>query len=228
VFFGYSSSHLDYRCFDIESHRMYISCHVRFHEHVFLFDNSEQIARVSAPNPTQPTATILPNLTHSPLFTSHTAPHHPSSASALLSPPIKMPQPPTFPCPSPHACLSNHSAAGTCCRSVFPTLQHDASAGTGMPSGSLSTSPYSASHQATAESASAISPVVAASPLLATDSSTTSSPGLNLVVDLSSYPLQQDTSLSPFSPASPPLLSRHPMVLRPWQPKTANLVASAI
>ena len=31
-----------------KSHRMYISRHVRFHKHVFLFDNSEQIAQVSA------------------------------------------------------------------------------------------------------------------------------------------------------------------------------------
>jgi hypothetical protein len=46
------------------------------------------------------------------------------------------------------------------------------------------------------------------------------------VVDLSSYPLQQDTSLTPSSPTSPPLLSRHPMVLQPRQPKTTNLVAS--
>lgn len=33
--------------------------------------------------------------------------------------------------------------------------------------------------------------------------------------------------MTPTSPASPPLLSRYPMVLRPWQPKTANMVASA-
>jgi len=205
---------------------MYISCHVCFHEHVFPFDNSEQIARVSAPNPTQLAATILPNLTHSLLFTVHTAPHHPSSASTLQPPPTKTPQPPPFPCPSPHACLSNHSAAGIGCRSVFPSLQQDASTGAGTPFGSSSVSPYSASHQATAKSASAASLVVAASPLLATASPTTSSPGLNLVVDLSSYPLQQDTSLTPSSPTSPPLLSRHPMVLQPQQPKTTNLVAS--
>jgi len=41
VFFGYSSSYLGYQCFDIASHRIYISHHVRFHEHVFPFDNSE-------------------------------------------------------------------------------------------------------------------------------------------------------------------------------------------
>jgi hypothetical protein len=45
------------------------------------------------------------------------------------------------------------------------------------------------------------------------------------VVDLSSYSLQQDTSLTPCSPMSPPLLSHHLIVLRPWQPKTTNLVA---
>lgn len=48
----------------------------------------------------------------------------------------------------------------------------------------------------------------------------------SLVVDFSSYLLQQDTSLPPSSPVSPPLISRHPMVLRSQQPKTANLVAS--
>jgi len=91
VFFVYSSSHLGYQCFDIESHHMYISRHVRFHEHVFPFDNSKQIAKVSATNPTRPAATILPNLTHSLLFTSHTTPHHPSFASALPPPTTKTP-----------------------------------------------------------------------------------------------------------------------------------------
>ena len=33
--------------------------------------------------------------------------------------------------------------------------------------------------------------------------------------------------MTPTSPASPPLLSRHPMVLRSRQPKTANMVSSA-
>jgi hypothetical protein len=51
---------------------------------------------------------------------------------------------------------------------------------------------------------------------------------MNLVVDLSAYPLHQDTSVIPPSPASPPLLSRHPMVFRSRQPKTANMVSSAV
>ena len=49
VFLGYSSSHLGYRCFDIASEHIYISRHVRFHEHVFPFKNFEQIAKVSSP-----------------------------------------------------------------------------------------------------------------------------------------------------------------------------------
>jgi len=73
VFFGYSSSHLGYRCFDITSQYIYISRHVHFHEDVFPFDNSEHIAKVSAPPPTQPTTAFFSNLLHSSLFTSHTA-----------------------------------------------------------------------------------------------------------------------------------------------------------
>jgi histone deacetylase 1/2 len=121
VFFGYNSSHLGYRCFDIESHRMYISRHVRFHKHVFLFDKSEQIAQVSTQTHTPSPITILPNLTHSPLFTTQTTPHS-VSASALPSLPTQTSQPPPFPCCSPHASLSHHTAAGTCCSSVFPAL----------------------------------------------------------------------------------------------------------
>jgi len=225
VFFCYSSSHLGYRCFDIESHRMYISRHVRFHEHVFPFDKSEQIAQVLAQTHTPSPVTILPNLTHSPLFTDHTT-LHPASTSALPSPPTQTPQPPPFPCRSPHASLSHHAVAGTGCRSVFPALQHDVFASTETPSGSSSASPYSASHPVSADSVSAANPVVAVNPLLAAASSPASSSGLNLVVDLSAYPLHQDTSVTPTSPASPPLLSRYHMVLRSRQPKTANMVSS--
>ena len=47
------------------------------------------------------------------------------------------------------------------------------------------------------------------------------------MVDLSYYQLPQVSSLPLSSPASPPTRSRHPMTLRPRQPKTSNLVASA-
>jgi len=36
VFSRYSSSYFGYRCFDIAAQHIYISCHVHFHEHVFL------------------------------------------------------------------------------------------------------------------------------------------------------------------------------------------------
>jgi hypothetical protein len=48
------------------------------------------------------------------------------------------------------------------------------------------------------------------------------------VVDFFSYPLQQDILWPSSSPTSPPVIRRHPIVLRPQQPKTAKLVASAV
>jgi len=45
MFLGYSSSHLGYRCLDLVSQHIYVSCHVCFHEDVFSFANSEQIAQ---------------------------------------------------------------------------------------------------------------------------------------------------------------------------------------
>jgi len=78
VFFGYSSSHLGYRCFDIASHRIYISRHVRFHEHVFPFDNFEQIVKVSTTTPIPPATVTLPNLlNHPPPPTSISHPNSP-------------------------------------------------------------------------------------------------------------------------------------------------------
>jgi histone deacetylase 1/2 len=54
VFLGSSSSHLGYHCLDFASHRIYVSRHVRCHENVFLFANSEQITHTPIPS-TQPT-----------------------------------------------------------------------------------------------------------------------------------------------------------------------------
>ena len=72
-----------------------------------------------------------------------------------------------------------------------------------------------------------ILPVIRFMQTLAAASSPDSSPGLNLVVDLSAYPLHQDTSVMPPSPASQLVLSRHPMILRSRHPKTANMVSFA-
>jgi hypothetical protein len=58
-------------------------------------------------------------------------------------------------------------------------------------------------------------------------SSSSSPAGLQLMVDLSSYQLPHISSLPPSSSESPSARSSHPMTLRPRQPKTANLAASA-
>jgi hypothetical protein len=63
--------------------------------------------------------------------------------------------------------------------------------------------------------------------MLEAASSSSSPIGLQLMVDLSSYQLPQVSSLPPSSLTSPPPRSSHPMTLRPRQPKTANLAASA-
>ena len=84
VFLGYSSSHLGYRCLDSASQRIYVSRHVCFHENVFPFADSEQLARPSA---TSSQLTICPTCsppTISPLqnFPSAALPHlqhHPNS-----------------------------------------------------------------------------------------------------------------------------------------------------
>jgi len=148
---------------------MYISHHVRFHEHVFPFDKSEQIAQVSTQTHTPSPITILPNLTHSPLFTAQNTPH-PASASALPSLPIQTPQPSSFPFRSPHASFSHHIVAGTGCSSVFPALEHEVFDSSGTSSGSSSASLYSASNPISADSASAASSSLAVvfSPVIST------------------------------------------------------------
>jgi hypothetical protein len=110
VFLGNSSSHLGYRCLDLASQRIYVSCHVCFHKDVFPFANSEQIAqqRVTSSQPTHlptlnsslnfhPTAPPThntnsfalalaePNQTHHSPTMSATTPSPPNSASLSLS-----------------------------------------------------------------------------------------------------------------------------------------------
>ena len=82
VFFDYSSSYSGYQCLDIASQCIYISRYICFHEHVFPFNRSKQIAQSSSPSSIPPTTTLLPNLLHSPLFHTPTAPPHHSSTSA--------------------------------------------------------------------------------------------------------------------------------------------------
>jgi len=64
------------RCFDIASQCIYISHHVCFHEHVFPFYNSEQIAKVSTTPPALTATVLLLNMLHSPLFPPIQLCHH--------------------------------------------------------------------------------------------------------------------------------------------------------
>jgi len=194
VFFVYSSSHLSYRCFDIASHRIYISRHVRFHEHVFPFDNFEQIAKVSTTTPTPPaTVTLLNLLNHPPPPTSTSHLNSPQHSTLPLQTTTR-PQPPPIPWPSSYACLSNPYDASSVCQLVLSPH------GLGALSSPSSTSPSLAS--ILADLVSAYSPSSADSPVLEAASSSSPPAGLQLMVDLSFYQLPQVSSLPPSSPAS--------------------------
>jgi len=214
VFFGYSSSHLGYRCFDIASYSIYISRHVRFHEHVYPFDNSKQIAQVSNTTTTQPATVTLSILLHHPPLPTPNSHQH----SALPIQTATRQQPPPIPWPSSHACLSNPYDAGSTRQLV------SSPPGLGALFSPSSTSPSFTSIPI--DSVSAYNPSSADSLLLAAASSSSSPTGLQLMVDLSFYQLSHVSLLPPSPPASPPASSRHPMTPRPWQPKIANLVAS--
>jgi len=176
----YSSSHLGYRYLNIASHRIYISRHVRFHEHVFPFDNSEQIAKVSTITPTPPATITLPNLlNHPPPPTSTSHPNSPQH-SALPLQTATRPQPPPIPWPSSHAYLSNPYDAGSV-RHELVSSPH----GLGALSSPSSASPSLPSIPA--NSVSTYSPFSADSPVLEAASSLSSLVGLQLMVDLSSY-----------------------------------------
>jgi hypothetical protein len=208
VFLGYSSSHLSYHSLAIASQRIYIFRHVCFHEHVFPFNIFEQIAQSTSHSPSD--LAILPNLLISPLFHSHML-----ATSHLVhsyAPPSHTPvsthpqQPNNSPHPSPRACLSNNHTAGIGI-GLTPALQPIRSILLGSPGCPIIVSPLSCSDASAVNSAS-----------VSTD-------GLSLVVDLFSYSLQQDPpSYSPLH-ASPPMVSRHPMVLHSGQLKTTNLIA---
>jgi len=90
----YSSSHLDYYCLDLASQRIYVSRHVCFHEDVFPFAISEQIAQQAA-TPSQPThlltlTTSLNFLPVDPLYIT------PSRYAAPLAPPKQPHRPPSL------------------------------------------------------------------------------------------------------------------------------------
>jgi len=201
VFLGYSSSHLDYHCLDLESDRIYVSRHVRFHENVFSFAKSEQVTSSPVP-PTPPT--YLPSLNPPPSFqptTYQTGPNHnpilPSAAPHQTTPlPIDSATPSS---PShtvilsPYACLSNDHCAGT--GSPSPNAHVLRSVATEQP------------NSAADHPSSAAASLVSAVP---TSPSPASPAGLQLCVDLSSYPLQHLPGTCHTSPC--PAARQHPMV----------------
>ena len=191
MFLSYSSSHLGYRCLDLESHRIYVSRHVHFHENVFPFAKSEHVTSSPVP-PTQPT--YLPSL-NPPLYfqptTYQTGPNHnPILPSA--SPHQTTPLPIAFATPS--------SPSHTAILSPYACISNDHCAGTGSPSSDAHVLRSTVAEQpdsAAAHPSSAAASLVFAVP---TNPSTASSAGLQLCVDLSSYPLQHLPSTSHTSP----------------------------
>jgi len=156
VFLGYSSSHLSYRCLDLESDRIYVSCHVRFHENVFPFAKSEQVTFSPVP-PTLPP--YPPSLHPPPSFqptTYKTGPNHkpilPFAAPHQITPlPIDSATPSSpshTTILSPYVCLSNDHY--TCTGSPSPDVHILRSTATKQPGsatkqpGSASASPMSA------------------------------------------------------------------------------------
>ena len=210
VFLGYSSSHLGYRCLDLESHRIYVSRHVRFHETIFPFEKSEQVTSSLVP-PTPPT--YLPSLNPPPCFLPTT-------------PQLAPPNNPILPSVAPHqtipftiASATPSSPSHTAILSPYACLSNDYCAGTGSPSSdahvlwsAAAEQPGSAAEHPNSAAAFPVSAVP-------TSPSTMSPAGLQLYVDLSSYPLQHLPVIGHTSPC--PAARQHPMVLHPRQPKTA-------
>jgi len=89
LFLGYSSFHLGYRCLDLESHRIYVSCHVRFHENIFPFAMSEQVISSPVPHPTYLSSILEP----SSIFSASNLPNRsqPQPNSALCRTPPAYP-----------------------------------------------------------------------------------------------------------------------------------------
>jgi hypothetical protein len=190
VFLGYSSSHLGYRCLDLESGRVYVSRHVRFHECVFPFKKSEQVTTPPV-YPTPPT--YLPSLHLPPCFQPI-----PSQISRTHNSPLPLAAPPQL-APLPVDSTNPASPPHTAILSPRACLSNDYCAGTG----------------------SELQDSVAAQP----STSPASPPGLQFCVDLSSYPLQQIPGTGTATPC--PAAPKHPMVLRPRQPKTALTTTTA-
>ena len=217
VFLGYSSSHLGYRCLDLESHRIYVSRHVRFHENVFPFEKSEQVTSSLVP-PTQ--HTYLPSL-YPPLCFQPT--------THLTSPPNNPILPFTAPhqtTPLPIASATLSSLSHTAILSPYACLSNDHCAGIGSPSSDVHVLRSIAVEQSGSATEHPSSAAASPASTVPTSPSTASPAGLQLCVDLSSYPLQHLLGTGHTTPC--PAAHQHLMVLRPRQPKTALSTATVI
>jgi len=216
VFLGYSSSHLGYRCLDLKSHRIFVSRHVRFHETIFPFEKSEQVTSSPVP-PTPPT--YLPSLNSPPCFpptTSHPAP----------------PNNPILPSTAPHqtipltiAFATPSSPSHTAILSPYACLSNDYCVGTGSPSSDAHVLQSAAAEQPGSAAEHPSSATASPASAVPTSPSTVSPPGLQLYVDLSSYPLHNLPITGHTSPC--PAARQHPMILHRRQPKTALSTATA-
>lgn len=93
VFLGFSSYHKGYLCLNRQTGRIYVSCHVIFHETSFPFSSS--LPTSFSPNPS-----IVPLLSVPPLSTPSSFPiSHTPSPSPTLSPSPTSSPPPTSPSP---------------------------------------------------------------------------------------------------------------------------------
>ena len=187
---------------------IYVSLHVRFHEDVFPFTNSEQIAQQPFTSSQQ---THLPTLGPSLNFHPTSPPiHQTSSSNRPPTSPLLIHHSPTMsatipspPSPSITICFfSNDHYAGTSYHSL--ELYASSSATVEKPGSDIDSSLYVAAQFGI---------------------STSSPADLQLYVDLSSYPLQQLTG----SGSSPPrsIARQHPMILHSRLPKTTLLAAFA-
>jgi histone deacetylase 1/2 len=221
VFLGYSNSHLGYRCLDLSSNRIYLARHVRFHETVFPLDKTEQIVD----SPIQPPAATLQPIPSSCPNT-HPAPPAPLAHNTTLWAALPLPA---------YHCHDHSSGTGSDLpfslagsSAVFPVVPTSSKQSVEVTHvGSPVSSPV---RLLRSEQIVTISPAVSPSrlgPVLSSSSpgsSSISSPGINLCVDLSQFSLQQATTSESATP--PPAARTHSMVLRPRVSKTANFSVS--
>ncbi|PKU61453.1 Retrovirus-related Pol polyprotein from transposon TNT 1-94 [Dendrobium catenatum] len=110
ILLGYSTSHKGYKCYNLHTHKIHISRHVEFHEHIFPYKNIK--SQSQEPSPTTPTHIspylLTPVSTVTPPVHRQTDLTAPSLTTQRLPPSSPTPAPiiPTAPHTStPHALL---------------------------------------------------------------------------------------------------------------------------